>query len=169
MWRCSRRPDTTMIYTTVGTMFLDFPRLVRAMDEIARDTGEQVIVQTGMGTTLPQHCEHFDFKPREAVLELQRSARVVVCHAGIGCVSDALRMGRPLIVVPRLKRFDEHMNDHQCDLAHAVETRGWGRAIYDIAELAPACESPPPAYEGYSPASAPLIAELRSAIESLTR
>ena len=158
-----------MIYVTVGTMFLDFARLIDAMDAIARDTGEEVIVQTGMGKALPKHCEHFDFKPREEVLEIQRGARVVVCHAGIGCVSDALRMERPLIVVPRLKRFNEHMNDHQMDLARAVEARGWGRVVLDVRELATACAGPPKAHEHYAPASAALIDELKSAIASLTR
>lgn len=156
-----------MIYVTVGTMFLDFPRLIHAMDAIARDTGERVVVQTGMGKTLPAYCEHFDFKPREEVLDIQRGARVVVCHAGIGCVSDALRMGRPLIVVPRLKKFGEHMNDHQLDLARAVQSRGWGRVILDVAELAQACADPPPPVETYVPANAPLIADLKAFVDQL--
>ncbi|MCC6795334.1 MAG: hypothetical protein IT366_09470 [Candidatus Hydrogenedentes bacterium] len=156
-----------MIYVTVGTMFLDFPRLIRAMDAIARDSGEHIVVQTGMGTALPQHCEYFAFKPREEVLEIQRIARVVVCHAGIGCVSDALRMQRPLIVVPRLKRFNEHMNDHQLELARAVESRGWGRVIHDIVELPEACANPPRAVANYTPASAPLIAEIKAFVENI--
>ena len=158
-----------MIYVTVGTMFLDFPRLVRAMDVFARDTGECVVVQTGMGQTLPVHCEHFDFKPREEVLELQRDARVVVCHAGIGSVSDALRVKRPLIVVPRLKRYNEHTTDHQMDLARAVASRGWGRAIFDVCDLPGACAAPPPAHDSYAPASAPLIADLRAYIDGIAR
>ena len=63
-----------MIYVTVGTMFMDFPRLIRAMDAIAKDTGERVVVQRGMGETRPEHCEHFDFKPHNEVLALQREA-----------------------------------------------------------------------------------------------
>ena len=156
-----------MIYVTVGTMFLDFPRLTNAMDAIARDTGEQVIIQTGMGNTLPQHCEHFAFKPREEVMEIQRNARVVVCHAGIGCVSDALRMKRPLIVVPRLKRYNEHMNDHQLELARAVETRGWGRVIQDVRDLPQACANPPRVHENYMPANAPLIADIKTFIDNI--
>ena len=156
-----------MIYVTVGTMFLDFPRLIHAMDAIARDTGERVIIQTGMGNTLPQHCEHFAFKPREEILEIQRNARVVVCHAGIGCVSDALRMQRPLIVAPRLKRFNEHMNDHQLELARAVEARGWGRVIHDVSELPQACANPLAAHEHYEPASGPLIADIKAFVNSI--
>jgi len=157
-----------MIYATVGTMHLEFSRLIYRMDAIAEKTDEQIIVQTGLGLVTPDHCEHFDFDSRERVLELQRSARVIVCHAGIGSVIDALEAGRPLVVIPRLKRFNEHNNDHQVDLAEAVERRGWGRMIRAIEELEPACAEPPPAYEGYKPARQPLVTALRGAIEQAT-
>lgn len=156
-----------MIYATVGTMFLDFPRLILAMDAIARDTGERVVVQRGMGQTIPSHCEQFDFKPRGDVLALQQEARVVVCHAGIGCVSDALTMKRPLIVVPRLKRHNEHMNDHQLDLARAVERRGWGRMVLDIRDLADACAKPPAPYTTYAPARERLVHAVRSMVDEV--
>lgn len=154
-----------MIYVTVGTMFLDFPRLIRKMDEIAAATDEKVIMQKGMGSETPTHCEWFDFRPYDEVVDLQREARVVVCHAGIGCVCDALRAKRPLIVVPRQKRFNEHTNDHQLELARAVQERDWGRMILDINDLEGACRNPPPAYENYSPARSPLVADLRQAVQ----
>jgi UDP-N-acetylglucosamine transferase subunit ALG13 len=153
-----------MIYVTLGTMFLDFPRLILKMDEIAATTGERIVIQTGMGDTIPVHCEYFDFRPREEVLSLQREARVVVCHAGIGTVSEVLTAKRPLIVVPRLKRYTEHMNDHQLDLARAVERRGWGRMILDVAELESACAAPPRAYSGYAPARVQLVDAVRTMV-----
>ena len=153
-----------MIYVSVGTMFLDFPRLILKMDEIARVTQERVIVQTGMGKTLPEHCEHFDFRPRNEVLELQREARLIVCHAGIGCVMDALQSKRPLVVVPRLKRYNEHMNDHQLDLARAVERRGWGRMVLDVETLPHVCAQPPQAYDDYKPARERLLGSIRAMV-----
>jgi UDP-N-acetylglucosamine transferase subunit ALG13 len=154
-----------MIYVTVGTMFLDFPRLVLKMDEIAQATGERVVVQTGLGQTLPQACEHFEFKPREDVLAIQREARVIVCHAGIGSVMDALSTRRPLLVVPRLKRFREHMNDHQLDVAQAVENRGWGRMVLNMDDLPAACANPPEVPETYQPAQHRLVEAVREAVE----
>ena len=154
-----------MIYVTVGTLFLDFTRLIEKMDQIAEATGERILVQTGLGTTLPKHCEHFDFRPREEVIALQREARLVVSHAGIGCVLDALEARRPLIVVPRLKRFREHLTDHQLDLAEAVERRGWGRMITDIDELPAACASPPDPPAAYRPAKDRLTAAIRETID----
>lgn len=154
-----------MIYVSVGTMFLDFPRLILKMDEIARATGERVVVQTGMGKTLPAFCEHFDFRPRDEVLALQREARLVVCHAGIGCVMDALQLERPLIVVPRLKCHNEHMNDHQLDLARAVERRAWGKMALDVETLPQLCAEPPHAYEDYKPAKERLLSAIRDMVE----
>jgi beta-1,4-N-acetylglucosaminyltransferase len=153
-----------VIYVTLGTMYLDFPRLIRKMDEIAARTGERIIIQTGLAKTLPDHCEHFTFRPREDVLEIQRGARLVVAHAGIGAVMDALKAGKPLIVVPRLKKFREHNTDHQLDLAEAVQQRGWGRVIFDINELDAACANPPPPHLGYKPDRDRLIATLRAMI-----
>lgn len=140
-----------MIYVTLGTMFLDFPRLTHAMDTIAAKTGERVVMQLGMSKTIPQHCECFDFKPHQETLDIQRQARLVVCHAGIGAVTDALHVRRPFIVTPRLKRFREHMNDHQMELAQAVARRGWGRVVLDMADLESACADPLPFPEGYTP------------------
>lgn len=154
-----------MIYATVGTMFLDYPRLILKMDEIARDTGEKVIIQIGLGSTIPRHCEYFDFKPRDEVIAIQRQARVIVCHAGIGSVIDALQAKRPVIVVPRRKAMREHMTDHQMDLAEAVQRRGWGRTIVDIDELPDACANPPEPAVEYTPAREMLVGAVREMVE----
>jgi len=157
-----------MIYATVGTMYLDFPRLIQAMDAIARDTGERVVLQRGMGSTIPAHCEHFDFKPRDEILALQGEARVIVCHGGIGSVMDALQAAKPLLIVPRRKHLREHNDDHQLDIAQAIDRRGWGKAVLDIAELPALCAGPPPAKRGYKPDSERLIDFVRKAITEAT-
>ena len=155
-----------MIYVTVGTMFMDFPRLIGAMDAIAAGTGERVVIQRGMGTCPAPHCEVFDFTGHDEAMALTREARVVVTHAGIGCIRDTMAARRPLIVVPRLKAHGEHMSDHQLDIARAVERRDWGRIVLDVAELAKACAAPPPAIADYTPDRARLIASIR---EKVTR
>ncbi len=154
-----------MIYVTLGTMFLDFERLVRKMDAIAEKTGERVVVQLGLSTTIPQHCEHFDFKSHEEVLEIQQEARLLVGHAGIGVTLDALRVRRPFILVPRLKKFNEHLNDHQVDIAEAVARRGWGRMVMDIEALEEACAHPLPFPEYYSPAREGLVQAVRRLVD----
>lgn len=157
-----------MIYVTVGTMFLDFPRLINAMDEIARTGDEEIMIQTGMGSTAPKYAAHFDFKGRDEVQAIQERARMIVCHAGIGCLHDALAARRPFVVVPRLKRWGEHMNDHQLELARVVESRGWGRMVLDIGALPDLCAGPPPAPVDYRTGSIGLVDSIRDDIEKLT-
>lgn len=153
-----------MIYVTLGTMFLDFDRLVHGADAVAAQTGEQVLVQVGMSKVRPVHSAWFDFLPREEVLEIQRHARVIVGHAGIGTALDALSVGRPFLVVPRLKRFNEHMNDHQLEIADAIERRGWGRKIMDMDELVEACAAPPTPPDSYRPNKGPLVAAVKAMV-----
>jgi len=143
-------------------MFLGFDRLVQKMDAIAAASGERVIIQTGLSKRLPAHAEHFDFKPHEEVLQLNREARLVVAHAGIGVTMDALQAKVPFVLVPRLKKFGEHMNDHQLDLARAVEKRGWGRMVLEVEELDALCAQPPAPPQDYAPDSERLIDAVRS-------
>ena len=156
-----------MIFVTVGTMHLSFARLIRKMDEIAARTDERVVIQRGLTATIPLHSEHFDFRPRTDIQSLIRESRLVVTHAGIGSVIDALNAKRPLIVVPRLRKFGEHNNDHQLDLARAVERRRWGRAVLDVDDLDQCCAEPGPPYGSYAPARNDLIAAVRGAIRDL--
>jgi UDP-N-acetylglucosamine transferase subunit ALG13 len=158
-----------MIYVTVGTMYMPFTRLLSAVDKIAVETDEEIIVQTGMDKDIPKHCTCFDFKSREEILEIQARARVVVSHAGIGSVIDALKAGKPLLVVPRLAKYREHTNDHQMDLAGAVERRCWGRMVLDMDELANLCANPPKPPASYTPAKEPLIATVREFLHGVQR
>jgi len=156
-----------MIYVTVGTMFMDFPRLINAMDAIAADTGERVVIQTGMGNTVPKHAEHFDFKSHDGVLALQAESRLIVSHAGIGCVLDALEVHKPLIVMPRRHELNEHMDDHQVQIAEAVQARGWGRMILDVAELPEACANPPAVPEAYHSSAHRLVWAVRDRVDRI--
>ncbi len=156
-----------MIYLTLGTMFLDFPRLIRAVDDIAHTRGERCLMQLGLSPTRPQHAEWFAYRPHEELLALQAEARVIVAHAGIGATRDALRVGRPLILVPRRRRYREHMNDHQVDIARAVAQRGWGAMVLDLAELPGLIAAPPAPPAQYLPAREPLLEAVRDFVATV--
>ena len=48
----------------------------------------------------------------------------VIIHAGAGTIYDAVAAGHQPILVPRLLRHREVVNDHQLELAHALENMG---------------------------------------------
>jgi UDP-N-acetylglucosamine transferase subunit ALG13 len=140
-----------LIFVTVGTHNQSFERLVKKADEIAGKIGEKMIIQTGHTKYKPKNAESFDFASREKMEQLNKEARIVISHGGAGSIIFALQFRKPLIVVPRLKKFDEHVNDHQLELAKELEREGRIIGVYDIEELEKAIASaeklPPREYE----------------------
>lgn len=124
-----------MIFVTVGTHNQGFERLVRKADEIAKSMREEVVIQRGRTAYEPRHASFFDFASRAEMRASIEKARVVVSHGGAGSIIFALSAGKPVVVVPRLKEYKEHVNDHQLELARALEEEGKVKAVYDIEEL----------------------------------
>ncbi len=125
-----------MIFVTVGTNpTMHFDRLLRPMDLlaawIAEEMEESVIMQTGCSAYVPQHAESFTFTTSERIEELNRSARLVVSHAAAGSVITALRYQKPVIVVPRRHYLNEHIDDHQLELARALEAQRRAITVYE--------------------------------------
>jgi predicted glycosyltransferase len=64
-----------------------------------------------------------------------RRARVVVSHAGVGSIMLARRCGKVPIVVPRLRRLEEAVDDHQVQLARRLAGLGVVVLVEDDALL----------------------------------
>ena len=123
-----------MIFVTVGTA-RDFSRLIKKIDKIAGKISEKIIIQRGKTKHKPKNCEYFSFVSREEFLEYIKGADVVITHGGVGSIINSLKYGKPTIVVPRRKKYNEHRNDHQMDIARELESEGKALACYDVENL----------------------------------
>ena len=126
-----------MIFVTVGTHTQPFDRLLKKVDELVEKgkIKEKVIAQIGYSTYKPKNYNYFSFTSERKILELNKKARIIITHAGVGSIITALQFKKPIIAVPRLKKFNEHVNDHQLQIAKAFEKEGKILACYDINEL----------------------------------
>lgn len=113
-----------MIFVTVGTHHQGFERLVQAADELAAHTAETVLVQRGVCDFQPQHARHFDFTSPAEMEAWMAQARVVVAQAGAGTILAALKLGKPVVVTPRMKAWGENYTDHQTELADVLSKAG---------------------------------------------
>jgi len=121
-----------MILVTVGTHNIGFDRLVRAVDELAGLLEEKVIIQRGASTYQPRYAEYFDFTSSQRMESLTSESRLLICQAGAGAILVALRAGRPMIVVPRLKRYGESIDDHQLQLAAVLDAERRAIVVHDV-------------------------------------
>lgn len=114
-----------MIFVTVGTHEQQFNRLVKYMDEVKKRgvIQDEIIIQIGFSTYLPQYCQWSKFISYEKVLKIVSDARIIVTHGGPSSFVTPLQIGKVPIVVPRQKHFGEHVNDHQIEFCKKVAER----------------------------------------------
>lgn len=127
-----------MIFVTVGTHEQQFNRLIECIDNLKRDgiIKEDVIMQTGFSTYEPKYCKWSKLVPYKQMVQNVADARIIITHGGPASFIMPLQIGKTPIVVPRQKKFDEHVNDHQVDFAKAVAERmGTIIPVYDIKKL----------------------------------
>jgi UDP-N-acetylglucosamine transferase subunit ALG13 len=131
-----------MILITVGISDLPFDRLIAAADALATG-GEMVVAQCGAARVRPKRAVCFDYLPFVELQEWVSKARVVVCHAGIGSLALCLSTGRHPVVVPRLRRLRECIDEHQLTFGRRLAELGLITLIEDISDLAEAVRSAP--------------------------
>ncbi len=123
-----------MIFVTVSLDIHPFERLIKKADEIAAKIEEEVIIQ-GCIDYETNNAKYIKHTTREKMLKLIEEARLVISHAGAGTIIQVFEHHKPLIVVPRMKQFGEHYNDHQIEIANQIKDRKGIKVVYDIDEL----------------------------------
>lgn len=125
------------VFLSVGTHSQQFNRLLREMDSLLekKKITAEVFAQTGNSDYAPRNYKFKKFLDEKEFEEKIVWADLVVSHAGAGTIINALRRSKKMIIVPRMKKFGEHTNDHQLDLAEALEKEGKALAVLDISEL----------------------------------
>lgn len=133
IWRQGAlRRGCGLILVTVGMHTQPFDRLVIAADQMATQIEEPVVIQCGVSRYVPTHCTYFDFVDASKMQEWLDQARVVVSQSGAGSILTTLQARVPLVLAPRLKRYSEVFDDHQLELAEALERQGRAVIVTDL-------------------------------------
>ena len=127
-----------MILVMTGTDVFPFGRLVNAVDELQRSgaAGEDFFLQLGSTPIEPRHVRFERFLSFGRVLEEMGRASVVITHAGAGTALVCIQQGKHPILVPRLARHGEVIDDHQVMFAEKMAEVGLAAVVHDVADLA---------------------------------
>ena len=106
-----------MIFVTVGTHEQQFNRLIKKIDQLKKDghIKDDVFIQTGFSNYIPESCDWKKFLSYEEMIQKIKDAKIVITHGGPSSFILPLQYGKTPIVVPRMKKYDEHVNDHQVE------------------------------------------------------
>jgi len=125
-----------MIFLAVGTQF-PFDRLVRAID-IAVERGcitEPICAQIGKGSYRPHNFRSVPSLKKPLFDKYIRQASCVISHAGMGTIAMVLSNNKPMLVMPRQKKYGEVVNNHQVAIARKFEESGHILAAYGEEDL----------------------------------
>lgn len=129
-----------MILVLLGTQNNSFHRLLEEIEKNI-DNGnikDKVVVQAGFTKYESSKMEIFDMIPQEELNKLIKESDLVISHGGVGSIMSAVKMGKKVIAVPRLKKYGEHVNDHQLEIIETFKKQGIIIGINNVEELSQA-------------------------------
>lgn len=119
-----------MIFVTVGSWAFD--ELVKAVDEYALNSSEEIIIQIANSTYHPKNCSSFKTAP--SLDEYIQRADLIIAHGGTGTTLEVLSLNKPLISVA-----NPHVKDnHQAEFLEKLEKLGCLHYLRDLHDLAAA-------------------------------
>lgn len=145
-----------MIFVTVGTQ-LPFDRLAQAVDGwAAAHPDTKVFGQLGTPSRKGYLPRNFDWRANLSPTEFDKSMEqcsLIVAHAGMGSILSALRLRKPIVVLPRLAAMGEHRSDHQVATAKRMGERRGVYVAWEETALAPLIDKllDPNAREDFEP------------------
>ena len=131
-----------MILVTLGTQNNSFHRLLEEVQKNI-DNGnikEEVIVQNGYTKFDSKQMKLIKEIPQDEFNKLIDQANLVITHGGVGSIITAITKGKKVIAIPRLKKYNEHVNDHQIEIIDSFNEKGYIIGIHSVEELGKALE-----------------------------
>lgn len=112
----------TRIFVTVGTDHHPFTRLIEWLDRWSSSQPPGVVrLFFQVGTSAPPSGSPWSrYLKYQDMAQALADATVVVCHAGPATIVECRSAGVLPIVVPRERRFGEHVDDHQVRFARKM-------------------------------------------------
>jgi len=122
-----------MILVTTGSAGDPFDRLLGVIERF--ETDEEIVAQVGPSSLRPRNARCVEYFPFGELMEIAGRARTIVAHAGVGSILLCRAVGKAPIVVPRLPRLGEAVDDHQLVLARRLAEAGAVTLVEDVGEL----------------------------------
>lgn len=118
-----------MILVTLGTQKQSFKRLLDYIEN--SNIKDRIIVQAGYTPYESSKMEIYKFFNYDVMDGLVDLADLIITHGGTGSIVEPLKKGKKIIGCARLKKYDEHIDDHQLDLIEKFTSENY---ILDLNE-----------------------------------
>ena len=92
-------------------------------------------MQAGCTRYKSKNMQIIDYMPLREFEDYVDKADIIICHAGVGTILTALKKGKKIIAAARLKKYGEHVNDHQLQILDNFTDEGYILALEDFDKI----------------------------------
>lgn len=125
------------LFVPLGTQKFPFSRLIEALNGLV-DRGlykpEEIVMQSSIYEVEPKFT-HYELIPASQFDELIDKAELVITHSGVNSIITCMKRNKPLIIVPRMKKYGEHVDDHQMEIAELMKQKFDVVVVEDLSRL----------------------------------
>lgn len=109
-----------MIFVTLGTQKQSFIRLLQEIENCKILNNEEIVAQVGNTKFVSDKIKTFDFLDQEEFNRYIENSEFVITHGGVGSIFSAILKGKKVIAMPRLKKYIEHVDNHQIEICEKL-------------------------------------------------
>jgi UDP-N-acetylglucosamine transferase subunit ALG13 len=102
---------------------------------------DEIFAQIGCSNYIPKNFRYERFLPMQAFGNYMDDADLIIAHSGGGTTVTALKKGKRMVVIPRLAKFGEHVDDHQLEIAGFFGERNLIEVCYNVESLGTAIKN----------------------------
>lgn len=126
-----------MIFLILGTQKFQLNRLLLQIDELIEKgkLTEEVYAQIGHSDYIPQNYKYARFLDRTEFEKKITESDMIITHSGVGSIISAVQAHKPVVVFPRLERYNEHVDNHQLEIAQAFAKKNYVLCCEDANQL----------------------------------
>lgn len=120
-----------MIFSVFGNApaHMSFDRMAKAVDEFAKISDEDVLVQTGYTQYQFKYANTVKFMEHNQLLETIQKASLVILQGGWGTIAESIALRKKIISIPR--RVGQECNHPQEEVVRHLEKMGCLIGCYD--------------------------------------
>lgn len=113
------------VLVSLGTQKQQFTRILRLIENSEELKCAEILVQAGHTKYKSDRMNIIEFMNQEGFNIALNDADIVICHGGVGTIFSALKSGKKVLAVPRLAKYDEHVDDHQLEICRELQKEGY--------------------------------------------
>lgn len=125
------------IFVPLGTQKFSFKRLIIALNNLIEKgiyKPEEIVMQSTIYDVKPIFT-HVELIPVNEFNQYIQEAELVITHAGVNSIISCMQREKALLIVPRLHKYKEHIDNHQVEIAQLMEKKYNILVLYDTSYL----------------------------------